>query len=294
MIARRAAAILAVIAMCVLAVACAGDAGAGRAGSGVAATAVPGATATAGPSVTTPVTPAPSKETFVYLLGGSSARECIVGNANWADQVERLGGDNIRTYDLGCHNQSFAMDVKLVKAMDAVPTVVFIGLSLGRFTGTPEEAQGQCDDQDASRIIAMGAEVRHLFTESDVLPVGRKQRMLRRWVTERYPLFRQNYAFNVAGLEQLIRECRRRKFLPVLLELPVNFDVVGHAYDGPRARYADDARKLAKRFKAPYLDFVSELKLPNAVFYDLMHLVGPGRAVWQKRLSREIIALLER
>jgi len=294
MIARRAAAILAVIAMSAFAAACAGDAGARRAGSGVEGTPAPVATATAGPPVSTPATPSPPKETFVYLLGGSSARECIVSNAAWADQVERLGGDDIRTYDLGCHNQSFAMDIKLVKAMDAGPTVVFIGLSLGRFTGTPEEAQGQCDDQDASRIIAMGAEVRHLFTESEVLSDGRKHRMLRRWVTERYPLFRQNYAFNVAGLEQLIRECKRRKFLPVLLELPVNFDVVGHAYDGPRAQYGDDARKLAKRFKVPYLDFVSELKLPNDVFYDLMHLVGPGRAVWQKRLSREVIALLDR
>ena len=43
----------------------------------------------------------------------------------------------------------------------------------------------------------------------------------------------------------------------------------------------------------PYLDFNRELAIPSADFYDLSHLVEPGRVLWQKRLADELVTLLD-
>ena len=41
------------------------------------------------------------------------------------------------------------------------------------------------------------------------------------------------------------------------------------------------------------MSFVSAAKLPNRDFYDLWHLVEPGRTVWQGLLSAKTAALLK-
>ena len=43
----------------------------------------------------------------------------------------------------------------------------------------------------------------------------------------------------------------------------------------------------------PWVSFVSAAKLPNRDFYDLWHLVEPGRTVWQGLLSAKTAALLK-
>jgi len=226
----------------------------------------------------------------VYLLDGSGARECIVSNASWAAQIEKLGGPKVRARDLGSTNQTFLQDSMLVGAMPKEKALVLIGLSIGRYTGDPAEG---ADGYDPSAVLASDAEVNHHYDVSHVLSDGRKRGLLDKWLAERYPVFQQTNAANTAELDKLVEKCRSRKLHPVLLELPLNLDIVGTSLDDPRATYRAGARKIAARYDIPYLDFVADVKLANGDFYDNMHLVEPGRLKWQKRLSTEVVALLQ-
>jgi hypothetical protein len=77
----------------------------------------------------------------------------------------------------------------------------------------------------------------------------------------------------------------------VLFELPRNTAVIGSALSAPTARYRDKCRALAAQYNIPWVSFVKAAELP---FYDLWHLVEPGRTVWQGLLSAKTAALLER
>jgi hypothetical protein len=226
----------------------------------------------------------------VYLLDGSGARECIVSNASWAAQIEDLGGPKVRARDLGNTNQTFLQDSMLVGAMPKEKALVLIGLSIGRYTGDPAEGS---EGYDPGSVLASDAEVNHHYSVSHVLSDGRKQGLLDKWLAERYPVFQQTNAANTAELDKLVEECRSRDLHPVLLELPLNLDIVGTSLDEPRATYRAGARKIAARYDIPYLDFVADVGLVNGDFYDNMHLVEPGRLKWQKRLSTEVVALLK-
>lgn len=230
----------------------------------------------------------------VYLLGGSSARECVVSNADWTAQLRRLLDRQVRAVDLGATSQSFTADRRLVRNMADGPTVVVIGISLGRYTSPPP--QGLADNGLTpllERALAGAVEVEHGYSESRAKTVEHKERLLAIWLAERYPLYRKNFAANQAELELLLRECRERGFFAVVLELPLNLEIVGDDFDTPRATYAEDCQRLAVKYQVPYVSFVDELRLPDAEFYDLMHLTDSGRAAWQERLSREIARLLD-
>jgi hypothetical protein len=268
----------------------------GGGGSNVNYSTSPGAVVYS-PSPTASPTPSATKNNgasspvaTVYLLDGSGARECIVSNASWAAQIEKLGGPTVRARDLGNTNQTFLQDGMLVGAMPKEKALVLIGLSIGRYTGEPNEG---ADGYDPGAVLASDAEINHHYSLSQVLSDGRKRGLLDEWLTDRYPVFQQTNAANTAELDKLVKECLDRKLHPVLLELPLNLDIVGTSLDEPRTTYRKAAHKVASTYNVPYVDFVADVELVNGDFYDLMHLVEPGRLKWQKRLSTEVVALLE-
>jgi hypothetical protein len=288
----------ALLVLATLASGCGGDK-APAARSGTQAPASP----TSRPAPSASATLTASKTPTIYLLGGSSARESVISKASWAAQIKRLGGGTVRTYDLGSTNQSYARDTRLVAAMPSGPALVLIGVTVGRYTGSPaDDTAGLATyDPKAALAAAAGGEIQHQYTVSKtpggtrqrtMLPTSKKLTLLNRWVTERYPLFRAHYAYNAAKLAKLVEECRQRGFHPVLLALPVNLPLIGHAFDAPMARHRADGRALAARYGILFVDFVAQVGLTNHDFYDLFHLVEPGRVKWQARLSREVVALL--
>ncbi len=117
-----------------------GDAAPGAASSSPAASSEPVAspepvtTAVAGDAL-------PPGTQAVYLLGGSSARECVESNAAWGEAIRAAGGPAALAVDLGATNQSFSADRRLVQGMPK-GSVVLIGVSLGRYTSPPPRALG--------------------------------------------------------------------------------------------------------------------------------------------------------
>lgn len=229
----------------------------------------------------------------VYLLGGSGAREGIVSNAAWSAELSALTGTDVRAIVLGATNQSYTADRRYVHNMKNGPTLVVVGVGVGRYTSPPPNLR--IDDKlspELQRALDGEVEPEHRYDERRIRSFEKKRELVATWLAERYPFFRKNYAANRDELEALLRECRARGFRTMLLELPLNVAVVGDDLDAVRETYIKDCRRLAARYRSSWVSFVDEQALPDTSFYDLLHLMEPGRAPWQTRLSKEIAALL--
>jgi hypothetical protein len=244
----------------------------------------------------------PPKVPAVYLLGGSAARESTISDRSWTAQVRRLGGPRVRTYTLGSNGQSYAQDITIVSRLPAVRSIVLIGVGLGRYVPRTAGAATQVGEQPAGgpgpRPGAMRSVVgynQHHYSVTHILTYAQKRSFVRWWRRYRYPLFKQDFAGNAAELEQLIVTCQKRSNLyPVLLEEPLNLQIVGHLLDKPRDQCRDSCRALAKKYGIPKIDFLSKVGLVSGDFYDMSHLVEPGRVKWQRQLSKTVISLLKR
>ncbi len=223
----------------------------------------------------------------VYLLGGSAARESITCEPDWASQIRTMGGGRVRALDFGSSSQSFKNDLKIVRAAPAVPAIVLIGLNVGRYTSIPPKTLAR-----AARRFH-GAYDPHRFHVGDQLSDASKRGIVRRWLAAKYPRFRKRYAGNNATLRALIALCQERGFYPILVELPANLHIIRHAWDGARDRYRRGARRAAADFGIPYADFVAHIGLVSRDFVDVAHLVEPGRAKYQRRLSRLVVVRLK-
>jgi len=232
---------------------------------------------------------APPDEPVVVLFGGSAARESTISDSSWRDQIRKKGGPATAAYNLGSRNRTLAQSVALVDQMPKVPTIVYIGVNLGSFTSPQKTATVSLP---APRT-PLPAYRQHTYSQSRILTAAKKKALLQAWLTERYPVFKRNYAGSAGVLAALIEACRDRGMKPVLLELPRNTAIIGHRLDAPIARTRATCRTLAKKYDIPFVSFVAQAKLPNSSFYDLWHLVEPGRRVWQALLSARTATLLE-
>ena len=228
----------------------------------------------------------PPSKPVALLLGGSAAREATVSDAAWAAGVQALGDSPVATYNLGSRNQTFEQDVALVDALPRIPMLVFIGVNLGRFTSPPTTTTS------TTPAATKGAYTQHHYSSARIQSLEKKEDEVRYWMRQRYPVFSERYAANLARLERLVGACRARGYHPVLLDLPRNMEVIGEAFAVPIAQYQDGCRALAAEHSIPFLEFAADVELGNQDFYDLAHLVDPGRTRFQGRLTSETVRLL--
>jgi len=232
----------------------------------------------------------PPVEPVVVLFGGSAARESTISDSNWRWQIEVKGGPATAAYNLGARNRTLAQNVAIVQALPKGPTIVYIGINLGAFTS----AQKTATISLPKPVTPLPAYKQHSYSQSKILSVANKKRLVRAWLADRYPVFKRNYATSAGVLEKLVKVCRQSGMRPVLFELPRNTAIIGHQLDAPVSRYRKTCQALAKKYDIPYVSFVAQAKLPNSSFYDLWHLVEPGRTVWQGLLSTKTVELLKK
>jgi hypothetical protein len=240
-----------------------------------------------------------AKRPLVYLLGGSAARECTTSDASWRRGIVGQGGPATLAFNLGSSGQSYDHDITIIEQLPQKPSIVFIGVNLGRYThGAPDGSSDRVAgaihlaEQADKHVITPYAQ--HRFTAAHILSAEQKRALVTTWLTERYPVFRRQFAYNAARLRALVAACQARGFHPVLLNLPLNQTIIGHRLDKPRARYAADCRAIAAELGVPYVDWLPHIKLVNSDFIDNWHLVEPGRAKWQRRMTKFTLTLLKR
>jgi hypothetical protein len=266
-------------------------AGSSRAATGVAAGAIAGAGADWSHvlQVVANLKADPPDKPVVLLLGGSAARESTISDSSWRAQIAADGGPAVAAYNLGSRNRTVAENLAIVQALPTVPTIVYVGVNAEAFTS----AQKTASISLPKPATPLPPYRQHKYTQSKILSVAKKKALLSAWFAKRYPMVKKNYAANLQRLERLLVACQDRGLRPVLFELPRNTALVGHALDAPVARYTSGCRALAKEHDVPWVSFVDAARLPNADFYDLWHLVEPGRTEWQRLLSAKTVDLLK-
>jgi len=234
------------------------------------------------------------RKPVVYLLGGSSARECTINDQSWRRQIVELGGPSVWAFNLGSSNQSFDHEIEMVRLLPDVPTIVLIGINLGRYCWKPP-TQAAIDKmvlKDEGSVIKPYAQ--HRFVYNHIAADSKKRQMAHEWREERAPVFNQNFRYNAGRLGALVSLCKQRGFHPVILNMPWNKVIVGHLHDRYRNRMANHADDVAAKYNVPYIDWVPTMNLVSRDFMDNAHLVEPGRVKWQLRLSRMTVKLLNR
>ena len=132
----------------------------------------------------------------------------------------------------------------------------------------------------------------HRYSAQTQRSEGQKKRLVKRWNTSRRPIFEQNVDANLQMLEALLSHARERGVKVVLLELPLNEEIVGDSFAAPQLQYRAPVSALAREYGAPYIDLNQKVDIPSRDFQDLSHLIAPGRAIWQHALAKELAPLL--
>ena len=269
----------------------------------------------------------------VYLTGGSSAREALVSGPALATDVKAAGGPSITALDLAFINQNFAETLAIADNVPAEGSWLLVGVNLGRFTAYPAVNERQVVGRDLllesaflRRYVADsygrykhaytilpgifsyltdrlkgsagrrpgGVSYRqHQYTVSGNHSAKAKERMVRTWLSKRYPVFERNLDYNLAMLEQVLLRCRQRGVHAVLVELPLNRDVVGTRFEKAVVQYEVPVMALADEYDVPYLDVNKAAAVPDEDFHDLSHLVEPGRVRWQRQLAKALVPILQ-
>jgi lysophospholipase L1-like esterase len=113
-----------------------------------------------------------------------------------------------------------------------------------------------------------------------------------KWTTSRKPVFDQNVQSNLQMLQALLASARERGVRVVLVELPLNREIVGDSFDAALRRYQKPVTALAAEYDVPYFDLNHEVSIPSADFQDISHLIAPGRVIWQRALAKELARII--
>jgi hypothetical protein len=223
----------------------------------------------------------------VYLLGGSASRESIRDEAGWSKSLSNRLGVRAAGWVVSSSCQTFVEDARVVATLPKGRGVALITVGLSRFNmeHTPSSVP-----QAAVRTTPPGAWWQHHYDGRSPLSLEAKQQLVAQWRTDHLESFNERYPGRLAELETLVQACQARGIRPVLLEMPLNVAAVGDDLDDVLTTYRQGCTDLAAKYGIPYLDLLGALSLPSDDFYDLWHLLPTGRARWQNRLSRELVA----
>ncbi len=228
----------------------------------------------------------PPRRQVLYLVGGSATRESVISESGWAAQLSRLSGKPAQTFVCATSCQTFAEDALIANRLPKGRGTVLIGVGVSRFVMLHKPASLP---QASVRRTPPAPWYEHHYDRRTSLPYKEKRRLAAAWVDVSYPVFQQRYQYGLAELGAAIDACQARGLRVALLEMPLNVAVVGHDFDGALAAYRQACRDLADERGIQYLDFVSDAGLKATDFFDLQHLLPPGRAKWQRRLSVELV-----
>jgi hypothetical protein len=229
----------------------------------------------------------PLEVPVVILLGGSSARESTIDDAHWSAQIERRGGGTVQAYNLGSKHRTFRQDLEFVKLLPKTPSIVYIGINIGRFCAGPTNPTITLPAPGPD-----GVYYQHRYTYTKIQSTSRKRAHVAYWMQRRYPEFKKNYAYNIRILERIILACQRRGLRVALVDLPRDLPVIGRSFDAAVTKYRTGCKRLARKYDVPWLNFLRESRFVNRDFFDIFHTVEPGRAKYQRLLSARTVRLL--
>jgi len=232
----------------------------------------------------------PPQQPTVIFLGGSSARESTIDDANWTAQILQQGGPHVLAYNLGSRNAPFELDREVAERLPRdMPAIVFIGINIGRFGNAPSDPALSLPDP----LIPAPAYSQHVYSiDKRIQSASLKRYYVKYWLIKRWPEFKARYSYNIRIVESIVRTCLRRGLHPVLVDLPRDLPIIGRAFEKPVATYKAGCKQVSTKYHIPWLTFVASAGLVNGDFFDIFHLVEPGRTKYQNLLSEKTVRLL--
>jgi hypothetical protein len=131
----------------------------------------------------------------------------------------------------------------------------------------------------------------HRYSAKTRRSESQKKRLVTKWNATRRPVFDQNRVANLQMLEELLAQAKERGVEVVLLELPLNEEIVKDSFTQSQRKYRIPVAKLAEEYGYPYVDLNQKVDIPSRDFQDLSHLIAPGRLIWQHALAQELAQL---
>ncbi len=125
----------------------------------------------------------------------------------------------------------------------------------------------------------------HWVTSKQEWSTARKRAGVQQWVASHRASFVRNYAYNARLLDVLVRRAKQRGFTVVLTEETEDGAIVGHSFDQFKQVYQPIVRGIAAKYGVPYIDLQARLHLPDADYWDYLHMDEPGRLVWEPALA---------
>jgi hypothetical protein len=274
----------------------------------------------------------PPRKPAVYILGGSAARECFLGEGSLANEIGMAGGGDVEVHQLASNNREFGSDLAVIDNLPRTPGVIVIEVGMARFV----HVEGATEDQLAGKplllwspalkdflvdqtghgrfaftilpgvadyavtyakwrlhrlLIARPFLIRfkqHLYTRDMAYDTARKRELVRLWLENRGRpggQWERVFPYDAALLERCVALARERGFEVVLLEGPLNTDIVGHQWDAGIERYRGLCDALARTYGARYIDFLAQAGLRDQDFRDLTHMLYPGQVKYERELA---------
>ena len=137
----------------------------------------------------------------------------------------------------------------------------------------------------------------HRYHQGHLWPDEKKRELVGRWLTHRGApggAFDRDFRYSLDLLDEMVGVAQKKGFTVVLLELPLNRDIVGHSFDRMTSVYRPAVDRLAQKRGIEYLRAFSEKGLVNGDFRDITHLVPSGRAKYEDAFVRAVVPLLRR
>jgi len=122
-------------------------------------------------------------------------------------------------------------------------------------------------------------------------PLGKRRNVLY-VLAKDVTLYRKYGDYNFAMLQEILRLARERGYNVVLWDQPLNASAAGPDWAGVVPAYRRRAEALAKQWDVPYIHIERRVKLDDADFADLFHLLAPARLKWQPVMAQEMAATL--
>jgi len=220
----------------------------------------------------------------VALYGGSRARECTVGDADWSATLSEALGREVWASNYGHSNRTFDEDRETLTCLPD-GALVLIGVDEGRFA----------KPLNSPRTLppAVPSPPRqHHYDDRATLDLARKRQLVAGWLDRGFPRFRKNCIANALSLVKLVTACEALGLHPALMASPLNSAIVEGAFDDALDVWVGICRKLSAEHSMPFIDLRKSCDLAACDFYDLFHLTEPGYVKWQAALSSEVAAIL--
>jgi len=132
----------------------------------------------------------------------------------------------------------------------------------------------------------------HLYSVDNIVSDEGKRKKVAEWLRDKQPQMHERFDYHLGILDLALKRARELGLEAGLLEQPLNRSVVNEDYLEIDHEVTRRIRALAESRGAALVAPHPTPAIPSSGFYDLTHLVEPGRDVFEQALADSVVGLI--